>query len=149
MKIRNKFVSNSSSSSFIVIDSCADETEVERLRNLYGNKEILTIGPTFGCNKFGWEYGEYFDFEDKLMFALLQAKYVRETYPKWMIMLHGVLKNALNVKEIQWTCADEGYIDHQSASYEGENTEMFISEDKLRSFLFSKQSHIETGNDNE
>jgi hypothetical protein len=41
-----------------------------------------------------------------------------------------------------------GYIDHQSASYEGENMEMFEDEQTLHDFLFSNNSYIQTGNDN-
>jgi hypothetical protein len=48
-----------------------------------------------------------------------------------------------------WTCLDgEYYIDHQSASSEGECMEMFESEDALYNFLRFQESYIRGGNDN-
>jgi len=42
-----------------------------------------------------------------------------------------------------------GYIDHQSSAEEDENIEMFESMGNLELFLFSSESYIETGNDND
>lgn len=46
------------------------------------------------------------------------------------------------------TLATGYYIDHQSASIEGECMEMFESEDALYNFLRFDESYIRGGNDN-
>ena len=43
---------------------------------------------------------------------------------------------------------DNYYIDHQSASSEGECMEMFESEDALYNFLRFQESYVRGGNDN-
>jgi hypothetical protein len=42
-----------------------------------------------------------------------------------------------------------GYIDHQSSAEEGQNIDMFDNIENLEKFLFSNDSYIETGNDND
>jgi len=75
-----------------------------------------------------------------------------------MKMLNRVLKRYLKVKNIHWDgvsleynekTKDYCYIDHQSSATEGMNTEIFDSEDQLKNFLFSSNSYIQGGNDNE
>ena len=160
MKHRSGFVSNSSSSSFIVIGSTVDDDVVEKLRHKYGERDVLAITPDLGCHEFGWENTKYSTFWDAVMFSFMQAEYVQEEHPEWMQMLNRVLKRELAVKHIVWGITTKwgnsapketlrGYIDHQSASSEGTNTEMFKSEDALTNFLFSDDSYIQGGNDNE
>lgn len=75
----------------------------------------------------------------------------------WLEMLENVLKRRSGANEIVWkitTSYDDqssltwGYIDHQSSAVEGENTEIFESEETLERFLFGPQSRIELNNDN-
>ena len=63
----------------------------------------------------------------------------------------------MKVTKIIWKLTDSyegekgmewGYIDHQSSASEGENTEIFESEDTLKHFLFGKGSCIVLDNDN-
>lgn len=73
-----------------------------------------------------------------------------------MEMFKSVMKEYISdeVKSIisnHWNSNNEevyGYIDHQSASYEGDNIKMFESEETLTRFLFSEDSFIQGGNDN-
>ena len=157
MKLRSGFVSNSSSSSFIVIGQVTNGIEVNRLRDAYGNKDQLVITTYLGCHEFGWEHTTYTEFWSKVFFAFCQADYMKEIHPGWMAMLELIIKDKLKVKEIVWEATTDYkygdirhcYIDHQSAATEGQNTEMFDSEQNLINFLFSTNSYIQGGNDNE
>lgn len=142
MKMRNGFVSNSSSSSFIVISDGPIFTGPI--------SSDLIIGEDGHC-EFGWEFERWYDFESKLNFAYLQSQHNNE----WRQMLLKVLRDrgAINIS----SCLSEdygrdgkkwAYIDHQSSAWEGMNTEMFDSEEQLIKFLFCPQSYIQGGNDN-
>ena len=163
MKIRSGFVSNSSSSSFIVIGESGVEEEIKRLRGLYGGRENLVVTPDLGCHQFGWEETTYGQFWDRVFFAWIQAKEMQKPrakggHPEWMKMLERVLKMKLKVKKIFWNVSTESapkgkwedwcYIDHQSSAVEGANIGMFEGETELVNFLFSPASYIEGGNDN-
>lgn len=142
MKVRKGFVSNSSSSSFIVINA---ENGHE-----YPKMEGSVLG-TIGETEFGW--GEYVldDVWSRINFAWVQAGYLGK-----MEMLESVIKRCLNMNEIEWALSKEydepgkiwAYIDHQSSAAEGENTEMFDSEQMLEDFLFGVGSSIHLDNDN-
>lgn len=158
MKVRSGFVSNSSSSSFIVIGTLDNNVALTSLRQEWGNREVLHVTPDLGVHQFGWEHTEYNQFWDRVMFSWIQAKYVEKQHPDWMRMLNRVMKEKLKVKQISWEISLDSkpgdwnsccYIDHQSASSEGENTEMFLNEQNLVNFLFSTDSYIQGGNDNE
>jgi hypothetical protein len=167
MKIRNGFVSNSSSSSFVVINPITSGDYIQKLRNKFKGT-VLVVDKDFGDCEFGWDVIQYKDFGSKIIFSYLQSisilenKYGEELEEKaqgWLNMLESVIMNKLEVTGIEWKITsrygDEsndkvhGYIDHQSSSWEGENTEIFDNKDILANFLFNPTSYIETGNDNE
>ena len=161
MKIRSGFVSNSSSSSFIVISQSGEDVSYELRKKYEAGITTLVVDGELGHTQFDWEKKEYNDFGSKLVFAYLQAHYLIEYKDergnKWLAMLEEVVKENLGVNEIEWNVTtkyndDEktwAYIDHQSASYEGMNIEMFVNKTSLKLFLFNTYSYIETGNDND
>jgi hypothetical protein len=141
-KIRKGFVSNSSSSSFIVIG----KKEWEPLP-----KEVI-IGQE-GTTEFGWEPRRHSYFEDKLNFAYLQT--VSGEKAEWYDMLVQALEDEgvkITGNIISENCDEKdkvyGYIDHQSAACEERNTEIFENMTILKQFLFAPDSFVYTDNDN-
>lgn len=179
MKQRTDFVSNSSSSSFIVISDNADTVKK------YDFKDETVLIP---CNKgnfqFGWQWAKYDDFWSKLNFAALHiidiesskkyindtpkdewAKRYNEAKKKWIEkqedmknLLIEVCKEEFNLN-IEFRTPDqcefnEGdlycYIDHQSNYMESpDNVKMFDSKSDMINFLCNEKSFIRTGNDND
>jgi len=158
MKLRNGFVSNSSSSSFISF-SMKDEL-IDIASYTEYNNDPLVVDGNFGETEFGWGPDIIKGWQSMIIFSYLQTRYAKND--DWLEMLENVIKKTLGVSEIIWEIAlnfwdsdDDydknrvyGYIDHQSNANEGANTEMFIDEDTLTKFIFGKRSHIVLDNDN-
>jgi hypothetical protein len=146
MKIRKGFVSNSSSSSFIVIDASKGHI------NPYFPSSLI-VDHNFGNTEFGWEPDKFYDIGSRIVFTYLQAKWYAKN-DEWVRMLEEVIKENTDVKEIEWKLSHEwnddawAYIDHQSAASEGQNIEMFDSKETLKDFIFGSGSYIVTDNDN-
>ncbi len=167
------FVSNSSSSSFIVIGS----GEHIRSKDYISHNQPYFVMGVRGKREFGWEVEVSSDFDSRVNFCLIQA--IESKNPENYHMLDQVLYDFFDVpiyvaltirygnlreefwpdeykKDFEQTVQEfgesiitYGYIDHQSAVCDGKNMGMFESEDKLRNFLFCEDSYIETGNDND
>lgn len=148
MKIRKGFVSNSSSSSFVIIGSGDFESDLEQYIDDDG---ILVIGDK-GHTEFGWEYTEYRGLFDRINFAYLLI--LANPISRYAEMLYDVLKEQFGC-EISFILTDDyetppgfeyGYIDHQSCG--GDNMEIYEDVEKLRNFIFCKDSYIQGDNDN-
>jgi hypothetical protein len=157
VKIRLGFVSNSSSTSFIVIGHTISNDLINVIKVTLENSTIVIDNK--GELEFGWDDARYTTFWDRLNFTMIQIMYQKqyENSEKYQ-MLKNVLKLTLDVDVIEnklsleYICGKNefhAYIDHQSSIVESENIEMFESEEKLRLFLFSEESYIQGGNDND
>jgi hypothetical protein len=162
MKVRNGFVSNSSSSSFIVIGD-GKPSQQQCYPEIEGRPGEFIVG-LYGETSFGWDHREYSTSWDRVNFAWIQAQYCADktrgiNRPERMEMLTRVIKEYTGAKEVSsvidlafdgpegpynvW-----GYIDHQSSADESMNLEMFENDETLARFLFSPDSYIQGDNDN-
>lgn len=147
MKKRFNFVSNSSSSSFIIIK----KGKKDKIKK--HSRKKLIVPCIYGNLDFGWDKYIYYDFYTKLNFCVFQCLYVWHGQgEEWFEILKEVIQNKLKL-ELELEKSEnvydyDGYIDHQSRADEYCNTEMFNNKEDLETFLFSKESYIQTGNDN-
>jgi len=162
MKIRNGFVSNSSSSSFIIIGK--DPLQIPKLHSAFGNVKRLDIPQTLGGTT-DWNYETYRSNIDKLNWAALMC-YIMEGpgsekgNTNWTDMFCEVLQEDLGVEEIkinymyneddEWThdafasnkIAYE--LNHGSNPYNSEESaKMFTDKETLRKFLWAPDSEID------
>jgi len=141
MKIRSSFVSNSSSSSFIVIDNSGKY-------NIPDWSGILDVEN----REYGWGPERLDGIMDRITFSYLQAAYLQNK--KLVKMLEDVIKENTKITQINWLATlnhnepDYSYIDHQSCSREGKNLEMFKNKEALKNFIFGTNSFIQLDNDN-
>jgi hypothetical protein len=108
-----------------------------------------------GVGEFGWTYERFYTAENKIRYLLTQitrgevpesddiAGSLRESYSSFNLLC-DVVKAHTGV-DIE-VLPSSGYIDHESV---GVGMELFQDEEKLKQFLFSADSYVETGNDNE
>ena len=175
MKNRTDFVSNSSSSSFIVI---GDNTQ----KFNFNDQTIEIPNSDEGQKEFGWQFEKYDDFWSKLNFCAIQLDQIKENYKyaeenyknsqeDWEKRIYKNYKEWYDRLDNMWdtlvdVCRSEfhlnielkdhdkidhmfAYIDHQSSVTDNDNMEMFDSYDSLYRFLSCSDSYIKCGNDND
>jgi len=149
MKIRNGFVSNSSSSSFVIVNAKKGYEKLEPTQD-----SVYKIG-NCGTTEFGWGVEDITDIHSRINFALIQALLTNRE--DWIGMIENViLENSDSIKELEFSITVDynnkekihGYIDHQSSACEGENVEIFKNKKNLKDFIFGKNSSIHLDNDN-
>jgi hypothetical protein len=141
MKIRVGFVSNSSSTSFVIIGHSGI------LEIPSSNNERICVS---GLYEFGWS-GCTRHTNGRIAFAWMQAQYQKRD--DWVTMIKQTVKAVTGLELVclvdpfaDYCVSSYSYIDHQSI---GESNEIFSSTDELKAFLFDKESYIKMGNDNE
>lgn len=135
MKIRTGFVSNSSSTSFIIIsDSCNEDP-----KNFNIKDKTLKIS---GFYEFGWNIELHYDFNSKAAFCYLQCKDNSEH----LNLLNAVIIDYLGCSKVIWDVDNDSYIDHQSMYTE--SSVFKFKYNFIKHFLFSTKSFLQMGSDN-
>lgn len=160
MKIRNGFISNSSSSSFIIFGE--NNFRIPKLHKAYNNNIIL-IPQTFGGTTDFRSNNEYKDFADKLNFAALCAwakespsGYDNEETP-WTNMLYEVIIEEFHVSDFYinymndesspiWEGPMHQHVEYDSGIIDG-GACLFESKEDLKRFLFAPDSYVEINHD--
>lgn len=175
MKTRVDFVSNSSSSSFIVISDKGNLDTTDVVASIDYNDVLMLPNSELGCTEFGWQTQRYYNIFDKLNWAAIilleimvneenmstEDKMKREisnplfTFVELEKMLKQFCKDRFGVDvelrkdEYRKSYYNVGYIDHQSSYRETPgNARMFKSYKMLEDFLMNTHSYIDNSNDN-
>lgn len=139
MKIRLGFVSNSSSSSFLVIEhfDIKQNHIKELIKDLDIVDNVLVINEVNGFH-FGWGPEDLISLDNKIAWCYLQGSESN------VEVLTKVLKETLHVDNVIYNITDEkSYIDHQSY-----DNSIYDNESKLKAFLFHPYNYIHLDNDN-
>ncbi len=156
MKKRINFVSNSSSSSYVVIPEEINACHINNAYNKIAQCFMFCVdssdwdGLLDGEIKFDWQWKKYFDFESKWNWLVLQAYYGGQSYmnkiDSYLKLINS--KVHLNWNKIEYAVQDNDiYIDHQSI--DAEETFKKVENIGIGEFLLNEKCYIQNGNDNE
>ena len=175
MKTRTNYVSNSSSSSFVVIpDDVARQSygispsllksHVDSVKSVFMNHTSSYDyengewnGFLDGETKFGWQTCNYHDMESKWNWLVLSAHYGGSEFDsvrtiEFCLLLDGYLKDIGLNATIDWDavekCVDnlDAYIDHQSI--DAAQTFAEVNSIGITEWLSNSSCYIKNGNDN-
>jgi hypothetical protein len=132
--IRHNVHETNSSSSHVI--SIADATKEFVLDTIYPNDdgEVVIYG-----SEFGWEWERYNDATTKASYAAQQ--FANDEYK--LDILKSVIQEHTQAETVTFVGLEDGYVDHQSMSMMRDFTE-----EKLKDFVFNKNSWLFLGNDN-
>ena len=173
MKIRNDFVTNSSSSSYIVSfdkNTISDELVKEGIKKVREyidnlNMDTYEVG-RIDETEFGWHWEIYTSFFSKLNYLCMQIiinsgvedrdwgpEDLSNKVKKIKELLEEILQEELGLKlNYEYATAAvqewEMTIDHQSSFCENGVDPVFLDKESLKRFLFSPYMYIVQGNDN-
>jgi len=156
VKYRHGFISNSSSSSYIIIGN----SSYDRLDPLY-NRNSNTFDPSLITKsdfiEFGWGPYTVQDVQARIVFTMIQVEamirnpYGYDEFKGWKTpegqMLIEVIKEVSDLQLI-WKLPSGAYIDHQSRADEDRNIEMFKDKETLKQWIYCNDSKIVLDNDN-
>ncbi|NTF16972.1 hypothetical protein G6L37_00835 [Agrobacterium rubi] len=154
-QIRNRVFETNSSSSHSITVSGTEAADFGLGRDVL-RSGVISIDQS---SNFGWEWTEFHGTKDKIAYMLMQCDpegfsdgveqgedivpllAARNDNARWLVdMIERVTGCTVEFRAGTWAG-----IDHQS---HGEGDEMFSHEEMMRTFLFSTQSYLQTGNDN-
>lgn len=106
--------------------------------------------------EYGWEERTYYDPQEKIdyVYTFIMGENDDSQRQHYLKMLEEVVTEHVGCKGVIYDTLDDkycpdGYVDHQSAIYEGGSClEALKSKEALKELLFNPDSYVETDNDN-